>query len=118
MNLRLIVKETHMLTRKKEVCTLVQVTPKNGKMSFIFKSDTLKKNPMRTCKMVNSALEVQSLFDTFTKEILGKTIDLVGVDADSLAHLMKEHARGKKFELEIEPSACGKYTDILSIKAL
>ena len=73
---------------------------------------------MRTYKIINSSLEVQSLFDIFTSAILGKTIDVHFSDEESIAHMLKEHAKGKKFELELMKSTCGKYTDILSIKPL
>ena len=84
--------------------TLAQIEVEKNRISFIFNSPLSEVNPVRTCNIVNSTLDVRSLFDIYSEEIHGRTIDLFSIDVESLVYLLKESAKEKKFKLEISRS--------------
>lgn len=113
--MRLIKRIFKMNFQEKIKCTLVKITSKGNRISFVFSNSGCRNPPMRTVD-IKIGDEKRSLFEIYSFKILGFIPDLRNISNKELCNLFKEKARGKSFILEVKSSQCKRYTDIQSIE--
>lgn len=96
-------------------CSLVNISTKNNRISFIFHEPSQGINPMRTVQ-IKTGGKAKSMFEIYSLAILGKVPDIDSLNAYELINLFKKEAKSKTYLLLIKPSKCGQFTDILKIR--
>lgn len=96
-------------------CSLVKVTPRDKRLTFVFNHKETKNSPMRTLE-TKLGLKKKSLFEVYCLITLGYIPDLDEYSPQEISELILENAKGMNFNLITQPSKCKRYTDILSIE--
>jgi hypothetical protein len=96
-------------------CSLVKITSRNKRVTFVFNHPDSKNSPMRTME-TKLGSKRRSLFEIYCLVILGYTPELNQDSMQEISELMKEKAKEMNFTLVTQPSKCKRYTDILNIE--
>jgi hypothetical protein len=96
-------------------CSLVKVSSRDKRLTFVFKHQDIKNSPMRTME-VKLGSKKKSLFEVYCLATLGFIPELDEYSPQEISELILEKAKGMNFTLVTQPSRCKRYTDILSIE--
>jgi hypothetical protein len=97
-------------------CSLVKVTSRGNRLSFIFHNSQIKNTPMRTLEIKFGTENKRSLFEVYSQITLGYLPDIDQVSPVEISEKITNKCKGKLFLLGVKPSKCQRYTDILSIR--
>lgn len=96
-------------------CNLVKITSRNNRISLIFSKSNLKSPPMRTMDIKNGENNKKSIFEIYSLIILGFIPNIEEYSSQEICDLFLKKSKGKNFLLQVNPSICRRYTDIIKI---